>query len=149
MHDRSDELALDDRISGADGGRIDAHALAEQHRHGSAVRTAQRRRQPVEIPPHGEAIAPVAAVQLVVHLTVEVAREPVRERPELVEVEVRVAREQGIERPPDDRDSRGERLRALRHLQRVADALRSSPGTHGQHVGVEVQAPAHAGEAPA
>ena len=92
-----------------------------------------------EVPPDGEPVAPLPGVHLVDHRPVVVAVEAIGDRPELVQVEVPVAGDEGIEGPPHLGDPLVECLRALRELERVADPSMTPNGQRGEHVRVRVQ----------
>src|SRR3954470_24949684 len=137
--DGADDAVADRRIGFALRARRHV-AGPVQDRDRAPVGGSDARVGSIEVPADHGPVAPVSAVERVVHLAVEVARESVGGGTELLEVEVGVPREQRIVGPPHDGDARVERLRPLRELQRVADALRPSARTHREHVGVDVRA---------
>ena len=94
------------------------HPRAVGHRPGGGGR--------IERPPDDEAVAAVARVDRVGHLSVVVAMEPVAHGSQLVDVQMGVAGDQRVERPAHEMDATIEARRALCELERVPDAAHAA-----------------------
>ena len=95
---------------------------------------------PRQVPPRLQPVAAITAIQVVLHLSVEVAVEPVGLRPQLHQVEPGVASLERVEGPPGQGDPGVEGPRPLGQLERVPHARPASVRQHGQHVRVQVDA---------